>query len=169
MTLKEVLLYVISIGYRVDIQGNLYKNDRLSRSRKIRKTGYKIFQTKIDGKNIYAYIHRIQAYQKYGDKIFDPNLEVRHFDNNKLNNSHENIILGTHSENMFDVPIKIRMHTTRKGAAKKRRFSYEEAEEIRIEHSKGMSYKKLCAKYNVGKSVISYIVNKKTYNDMNHY
>jgi hypothetical protein len=169
MTLNEILLYIISLGYHTDASGNLFKKDRVSKANKIHPNGYRILQTKVSGKNVYVPIHRIVAYQKYGDQIFDPCIEVRHLDGNKLNNHPDNIVIGTHSENMFDVPIEIRMHRTRKGALKTRRFSYEEAEQIRMDHSRGLSYKDLSAKYKIGKSTISYIINRKTYSDLEHY
>lgn len=165
MTLNEILLHVISIGYHTDLYGNLFKNNRRSRANKVHPKGYKIFQTRISGKNIYVPIHRIVAYQKYGDKIFDTNLEVRHLDSNKLNNHYDNIVLGTHSENMFDVPKKFRMNRSRKGASKVRRLTYEEANDIRKKHSEGKSYRVLCSEYNISKSLISYIINNKTYSD----
>lgn len=169
MTLKEALLYAISIGYHTDDSGNLFKKDKISKANRINRDGYKILQTRISGKNVYILIHRIIAFQKFGNKIFDPGIEVRHLDGNKLNNHPDNILIGTHSENMFDVPLNLRMHRTRKGALKTRRFSYEEAEQIRKEHNQGLSYKELSTKYKIGKSVISYIINRKTYNDIDHY
>lgn len=47
---------------------------------------------------------RLMAYQKYGDKIYEPGIGVRHLDGNCRNNSHQNIEIGTHSQNMMDIP-----------------------------------------------------------------
>lgn len=48
------------------------------------------------------------AYQKYGDRIYNPRMVVRHLDGNPLNNSWENIAIGTQSENNMDKPPELR-------------------------------------------------------------
>jgi HNH endonuclease len=40
------------------------------------------------------------AYQKFGMAMFEPGIEVRHKNNVRTNNRHENI-LGTHHDNMI--------------------------------------------------------------------
>jgi hypothetical protein len=162
------ILHLIDIGYTVSSSGELLKNGKKTRTKAKDCNGYLIIRTRLSGKNIAAAIHRIQAYQKYGARLFEDTMEVRHLDNNKLNNSYENIAIGTHSENMLDIPISIRLKHSREGAAQRRRLSYEEAEDIRNKHKAGYTYKSLCLEYKVSKSLISYIVNNKTYNDPEH-
>lgn len=52
--------------------------------------------------------HQIQAYQKFGEKMFEKGIVVRHLDGNPLNNHWDNIAIGTQSDNMLDIPKKIR-------------------------------------------------------------
>lgn len=50
-------------------------------------------------------VHRLVAYQKYGTRLFEDDTEPRHLDGDKLNFRLENIAIGTHSQNMMDIPI----------------------------------------------------------------
>ena len=42
-------------------------------------------------------IHKLMAYQKYGDKIFEEGIVVRHLNDDPKDNSYDNIIIGTQS------------------------------------------------------------------------
>lgn len=53
-------------------------------------------------------VHRIQAYQKYGDKIFEKWVVCRHKNGIKSDNSWDNILIGTHTDNMRDIPQELR-------------------------------------------------------------
>lgn len=161
---KENIFYIVSIGYTVKKDGTLLKNGKPTRTRAINSKGYFVLKTRDKNrKNFYVRIHRLQAYQKYGDEIFDRNIEVRHLDGNKLNNSWDNIILGTHSQNMFDVPKEVRNARTEKGASSVRKFNEEKLKEIFKDREDGMSLRKLALKYGCAKSTMSHLFNKKTY------
>ena len=47
-------------------------------------------------------VHRLVAYQKFGKRIFEPGVQVRHLDDNSLNNSWDNIGIGTQVDNWGD-------------------------------------------------------------------
>jgi len=50
-----------------------------------------------------VYVHRLQAYQKFGLKLFEPGIEVRHHpDPDKANNHVDNIQIGTRAQNNHD-------------------------------------------------------------------
>jgi hypothetical protein len=168
MTKNETIVYLISIGYSVSQQGVLLKNGSKTQTTSKNSNGYLNIKTKIRGKNILADIHRIQAYQKYGEKLFEEGVEVRHLDNNKLNNSYDNIAIGTPRENMLDTPLWVRLKRSRLGAAYVRRLTYQDANEIRAKRNAGYTYKELCLEYKVCKSLVSYIINNRTYNDSEH-
>lgn len=68
------------------------------------KHGYPFVNTR-EGQ---VYLHRAMAYRKYGNKIFAEGVVVRHKDGDKMNWSSRNIVLGTHSENMRDIPMETR-------------------------------------------------------------
>jgi hypothetical protein len=107
-------------------------------------------------------VHRFIAYHKFGNKIHEPGMYVRHLDNDSLNNSYDNIGIGTASDNQMDRPEEERMACSINAATKRRKFSDKEIEEIRKKHKNGSSYKTLMKEYNISsKGTISYIINNK--------
>ena len=71
---------------------------------------------------------------------------IRHLDGNSLNNKEENIEIGTSSDNMFDIPEKVRI---KKSALANRIYSNELIKQIRKDKELGLSYKDLMKKYNI--------------------
>lgn len=62
-------------------------------------------------------VHRLSAFQKFGDAIYREGICVRHLDNNSGNPRPDNLILGTNSDNMMDVPAEVRLRKARAAAA----------------------------------------------------
>lgn len=52
--------------------------------------------------------HRLQAFQSFGDALYQEGIVCRHLDGNPLNNAASNIALGTQSQNMMDRPKECR-------------------------------------------------------------
>lgn len=125
------------------------------------KTGGYLLENKLKCTSVR--IHKLVAYQKYGDKIFKENIEIRHKDNNKLNNLEDNILIGTHSENMMDFPKEKRIAIARKNKEILRRFDDNTVKNIRNDRNCGFTYKMLCEKYNTSKSTLSFLFNKAMY------
>lgn len=161
---KKSLLLAHKRGYRVLNDGRL-----LSSKNKIIKLymdvkGYLYFTVKMpDRKTGHVYVHRLMAYQKYGNRIFEKGIEVRHFDNKKLNNKKGNILIGTHSENMMDIPGKERLRISFFGADTQRKLTSKQLLKFRNDRKNGFTLKMLVEKYKISKSTVSYIVNGKTY------
>ena len=128
--------------------------------------GYYIFKivrgsrSNFTKKIVHVLVHRLVAYQKYGDIIF--NFEcVRHIDGNKSNNSHENIRCGSHKQNMGDVPQKVRMQKSVAASSKLRKFTNKQVLEIKSFHQKTNSYKKTMEKFDIkAKSTLWEILNR---------
>lgn len=98
-------------------------------------------------------IHRIQAYKKYGNKIFEEGIKIRHLNNIPTDNSWDNILTGTHSDNMMDIPKE-----KRRQMASNPRHNHSA---IIKDYNNGMTYKQLMQKYNVSsKGTISFIIKK---------
>lgn len=118
--------------------------------------GYKTFKLSIGGrKYINIRVHRLQAYQKYGEKIYEKGIEVRHLDNISTNNSWGNIAIGTHSENMMDNPKEMRVKNAQKANLKHDKIA------IREFHQIDKSYKKTMEKFNISsKGTLSDILNR---------
>lgn len=123
-------------GYTISEDGIVYnpKNKSVGTSGKNR---YKYFSFRINDKIIKVYFHRFQAYNKFGNKIYDEGMVVRHLNGNILDNSIANIEIGTNSDNIIVSLIK-------------------------SDREKGMSYKELMNKYNIlSKGTLSYIINNR--------
>lgn len=113
-------------------------------------------------KDISVKLHRIIAYQKYGDLIYVKGMQTRHKDNNKLNNDPSNILIGTQSQNMMDLSSDIRLKKSIHATTFKRKFSDLEVEKIRKYHAINRSYKRTMQKFDISScGSLWYILNKK--------
>jgi len=108
-------------------------------------------------------VHRLVAYDKYGDSIFEKGIHVRHLDGNKTNNHPDNIAIGTASQNQMDKPQAQRLGVAKIAASYRRKLTDEQAKQLRKDREEGATYPQLMSKYGIAKSTVSYIVNKKTY------
>lgn len=157
---NETILIAYNKGYRV-LNGIPYNPNGIVLNGSVNKSGY-LTITPMHHKKIK--VHRLVGYQKYGYKIFEKGIVVRHLDGNKLNNTDENIAIGTQRENMLDIPKYKRVSKSIKGrnAALKKitLFTPQEMEEIRNFHNG--SYKETMKKFNIiSKGTLHRILNKK--------
>ncbi|MDD5008393.1 MAG: HNH endonuclease [Syntrophorhabdaceae bacterium] len=164
---KTRLLYAIEVGYHVKRNGDVVSS--LGRILKpwITRNGYFAIEVNCPSREVTGFvpIHRIVAYQKFGTKIFECGMYVRHLNNNRLDNSFDNIGIGTQSQNCLDrLPLDRHLHA-RHAAFGLRKLSLDKVDELRRDRLSGMTYKMLMKKYHIVKSTVSYIVNGKTYKD----
>jgi hypothetical protein len=150
--------YLYEKGYRIDDDGIVYN----SRGHKINlslKEGYPSISMRY-GSGCYRKVKasRFQAYRLFGDKIYEPDIVVRHLDGDKTNHRKENISIGTMSDNIFDMPKEQRIIKSVSGAMKVNKYSPEFVAKIREEHISGKSYNKIQKEYGISKSSISYII-----------
>ena len=127
------------------------------------KKGYPTFCVGIDGKNKHVTCHRLQAFQKFGDKVFVEGTQVRHLNGDKEDFSWDNIDIGTASENTLDRCPLLRQKIARIGARKKSKLSDEDVVEIRKLKKEGWTLKQLSDKFGPSKGNISDIVNRKLF------
>ena len=122
------------------------------------------FQTAVkinDNKVHHIAFHRMVAYAKYGDRMYDDNMLVRHLDGNPLNNSWDNIAIGTPHDNMMDIDKDLRVLRAAIGAQK---YPYSMVQEIRDLRTQGWSHSKLMNKFGISsKGTLSYLVNKRMF------
>ncbi len=104
---KQALIYAFEKGYRVVGGEVFYKNKKRKLSLDTR--GYYKFTVGFGSEVYVVLVHRLVGYQKYGSSLFDENMLLRHLDGNQKNNLTENIKLGTHQENMQDIPKDVRL------------------------------------------------------------
>ena len=155
-----------SLGIYVTKSGKLiYSNGKESMS-KPNKWGYIPFNVYINKIQHKCHVHRLQAYQKFGNKLFDPNICVRHLNGDSTDNSFDNIAIGTASENMMDKSPSIRAKQARIAASHQRKFTDKEIQDIRVKKVNGKSLRELAIEYNSSKGNISDIVNRKLYSDV---
>jgi len=141
-------------GYRVLTDGTCVgvKNQPLRPS--IRE-GYRKVAVSINGRKYPLKVSRLQAFQKFGDAIFNPAAVVRHLDGNSLNDSEENIGIGTQAENMQDIPKSVRVANALRDT--KRRHDHRAIIEA---YRATPSYRLTCEKFGICKAVLHFILNK---------
>lgn len=108
-------------------------------------------------------VHRLVAYQKFGEALFAEGIQVRHLDGNSKNFRESNIAIGTASENMMDRPATTRKRIAVAAATQRRALTDAEVLEIRRRKRAGETLLTLAKEYDVQKSTLSYIVRGVTY------
>ena len=96
------------LGFTIDPDGSTVRNPYGKIMKLHLGRGYKVFSfgPKISRRK--CLVHRFNAWFKFGDKIYEPNIVCRHLDGNPLNNHQDNIAIGTQSDNMMDRPESVR-------------------------------------------------------------
>lgn len=152
-------------GFRVTDDGNVYNSNgpvNTSRKSSHKYNSYLIFYVKNnDGVLKRCKVHRLQAYQKYGDAIYKEGILVRHIDGNRYNNASANIEIGTSSDNQLDLPKEMReLRAINAAKYNPKRFDRYKILGIKEDRKCGMTYNELMKKYNISsKGTISYICN----------
>jgi hypothetical protein len=144
-------------GFNIDKEGNVtgIKGNRLKGSN---DRGYIQFSMRINDKRVNIFAHRLQAYKKFGEDMFKDGIVVRHLDGNSVNNSWDNITIGTHSENMLDMPKDVRISKALHATSFVRKY---DKEEVRSFYSECKSYKKTMDHFNItSKSTLHFILKK---------
>ena len=150
-------------GYEVLENGEVKGKIKIL-SLRIDKKGYKSFTFRNkNGAREVVLVHRLQAYKKFGDKIFEKGIVVRHLNGNSLDNSWDNIAIGTQSDNMFDRSKEsLKEHSliaTRKRQDKFR--TYKERCLIYEDLRNNIPYSEIMKTYNIpSKGTLSYMKNK---------
>lgn len=131
----------------------------------LRKAGYKekngyckLGYTPLNKKRKNLPIHRI-VYAKFKGKL-DPEMTINHINGVRSDNRPLNLEMVTQGKNN-----EHRYRVTKSGPViGNKRINDQIAASIRADRIEGVSYKDLALKYNVCKSTISYVINRKTWN-----
>lgn len=143
-------------GYRVTPEGILL-NPQKKEIGSFDKHGYKKFTLQVDQKCFMIYAHRLQAYQIYGDEIYQEGMHCRHLDSDKTNNSLRNICLGTAKENFNDRNRDDVMKVVLYATSFTKKHDYKEIKEY---YNKTKSYKMTKEKFGITSSgTLHYILN----------
>ena len=114
-------------------------------------------------------VHKLQAYQKFGDAVFSDlamEVHIRHLNGDPTDNSWDNIALGSSHDNIMDRTEAARKEHARKAVGFTRVFSEEQIREIRRRKLDGESLKSIADSLGKSKGHISDIVNGKLYSDV---
>ena len=153
---SEAVLYAYEKGYRVDPFGNVLSpsgSKRKLRTQKIRNYFRLYFTVGVPFGSYPVRVSRLAAYQKYGMRALAPDTQVRHLNGNSLDNSYDNIAIGSQSENMMDRSIADRAkHAQWAGLHRSDSIDWGP---IDTDRSAGMSYNQLAKKYQISKSSLS--------------
>ena len=154
---KEILAY--NKGYRISEDGSIIGASGKIILGSIGSKGYLKINFRHYGKLTSCSAHRLQAFQKYGDKIYCDGVEVRHLNGDKIDNSHSNILIGSHSENMMDIPSQIRISSSLNATSFVRKHDKYKITEF---YNKCNSYKKTMIEFNISsKGTLHFILNKR--------
>lgn len=160
---NAAMLVAVRKGYRVTEDGDVISplNRKLKLSTKW--GDYLAFRVKLyDGTSFSVFVHKLQAYIKFGEKMFEHGVVVRHLNNNKLDNSFDNIAIGTHTDNAMDLPISVR--SLRSSSPKHNH------DQIINDYKDGMSFSQLMRKYSISsKGTISFIIRKSLLSENNNH
>lgn len=147
-------------GYRVLDDGSV-SGINVSKRKLNLEDGYYTISLRIkDTTHTNIPVHKLAAFQKFGNEIFKDGIEVRHLDNNSLNNKPENIGIGTHSINCMDKSVETRLDSAIKASVNNRKFSDLEMIEIKNFYRKIRSYKLTMEMFDISsKGTLHYILN----------
>ena len=153
----QLILEAYNRGYRVTKEGSVkgIKTKELSLSKN--KKGYYSFNIRYDNKVTRVFVHRLQAYQKYGKKLFNEEVLARHLNGDSTDNSWDNILIGTQSDNMMDISEEERISKSLHATSFIRKYNKEEVKKF---HKKSKSYKETMEKFHISsKGTLNYILN----------
>lgn len=127
-------------GYFVNNEGEVfYQNKKRKLYYKLKGIPYAMFTIRVNNKLMKIEVHRLQAYQKFGDKIFEPGIVVRHLNGNSTDNSINNIEIGTYRDNSLDIPKEKRIELAKYASSFMQKYNHDEVYEF---YQKTHSYKK---------------------------
>lgn len=162
---NSAIVLAYNKGYRVDALGRLVSPSGVLRKCLTNNKGYFVFTQRYgkrkDNKMATIPVHRLAAYQKFGEAVFDEGIVVRHFNDDPKDNSPDNIFIGSQQQNMLDRDPKTRKQHATHAASFKRKFTDREETEIKEFYSNCRSYKMTMSLFEIpSKGSLFYILHK---------
>lgn len=111
----QAILKAVESGYTVNESGNVVNRNGVQ-IKSVISDNYARFTIRLNNSHAAVKVHRLLAYQKFGSVIFNKSIHVRHLNGNSLDNSYNNIAIGSASDNMMDKSPQAR-HESAKHAA----------------------------------------------------
>lgn len=159
----DIIRKLVFRGWSTSREGAVLKPDGSERATRINKSGrtgipYRRFNVKDSGVSRPVNVHKLVAYMKFGEESFK--WQTRHLNGNSLDNSFDNIAIGSGSQNMMDRPAEDRKAHGLKAARILRKLSDEDVKYIRQSLETGLA---LAERFRVAPSTISGVRNNKIY------
>lgn len=157
---EEIVLKVLR--YTIDNNGVL-KNRKGKTVGSLNRQGYEKIQITLGGKCKDVFTHRIQAFKKFGRKMYEKEIQVRHLNDIKTDNSYQNIELGTAKDNYQDRGQEKIKQAQRLATEASKVYSDELVKEIKQYYEdNNKQQKKTMQKYNISSTgTLWYILNKR--------
>jgi hypothetical protein len=149
-------------GYRVEDDGRIISPNGVERAT-CSRGAYQRFSIRVGKRYRTVSVHKLAAYQWFGEAALQADVHVRHLDGNPQNNSRENIALGSPRDNIMDRSPEERKTHARKANSSRRRLTDAQVRLIREFVADGAPAAEVARVYGLAKSTVSYIVNRKTY------
>lgn len=158
---KRNVIAAFEKGLRVEKDGTVLgmRGKPLKFCKKGGKYPYYYFAIRNKSERVMVAVHLLCAYQLYGESALRCEC-VRHLDGNSLNNSYENIAIGTFSENAMDIPEEIRKRTaTIASHSFTMKWDEEDVKKIKEYYNGCHSYKETMNKFGIlSKSSLHFIL-----------
>lgn len=161
---NQAVVEAYTRGYRVLEDGTVINPSGKELKCPEGSNGYKRFSISCLGGIRPIFVHKLQAYQKFGNLVFSTKSVVRHLNGNKLDNSFNNIEIGSSRDNYFDIPESKRVEAAKKTSASLKKLTLDQVNQIREEVKSGATHSSVANKYCISRSFVTNIVNKKLYN-----
>ncbi len=112
-----------------------------------------------------VYVHKIAAYQNFGEEAFDNKKLCRHLDGDKANFSRRNIALGSYRDNHFDMSPEKRAHIAKSVGAKRRSLSDSDVIEAKRLRESGKTFSFIASQLSVSINTIRCALNGTFYKE----
>ena len=146
---KYIIQRAYDEGYRVANDGSIISPEGKVKKTRVGKDNYMLVTIGIDGHRSPIMVHRLAAYQKFGEIMFAADC-IRHLDGNSLNNSFDNLEIGTNSDNRLDIKEDVRRRTATIASHSNPKYRDNEfVKSVREYHKKERSYKKTMEKFGI--------------------
>lgn len=148
-------------GYRMLNNGILLSPNSKKINGSITRDGYYETGIRINGKTCKFRLHRLQAYQKYNNKIYNNGIVVRHLNGNCKDNSYDNICIGTDKDNKMDMPKNKVLELAINASKYVTKYSNLDVIKIKEYYKLTKSYKKTMTEFGISSKGTLYFIIKK--------
>lgn len=149
----------IERGYRVDESGKLF-NPKNVEIGTVKENGYVETRLRVgDRSGVRLRVHRLQAFQKFGMRLYDKYVVVRHLNGDRKDNSIDNIEIGTHRDNVMDRSYEERLEHAKHASSFTRIHDHDSIKSFYLNN--GKSYEKTMEEFGISsKGTLHFILNK---------